>query len=147
MGRRDGFPIDKNELPMKRVHKISLLVVALTVSAVTLAVPIPAAQAHSSDTYAAIAYSEATGSVGYATGYQSRQDAESAAVRYCGAYDAEVVVWVCNGWCALALGDDLGIYGYGWHNGSRARAVDRALSECRQRTSNAYVHVVLHSAD
>jgi hypothetical protein len=130
---------------MKRIPMFPLLAVALAISAVMLALSPPAAQANGYDTYAAIAYSEATGRVGHASGHQSRRDAEGEAVRNCGTFDAKVVVWVRNGWCALALGDDLGLYGYGWDNDSRARAMERALFECRKRTSNSYVHVVLHS--
>jgi serine/threonine-protein kinase len=109
--------------------------------------PIPTARADevitfSGDTYAAIAYSKSTGSYGYAYNHGSRASAEAAAIKYCKADDASVVVWVHNGFCALAIGDDKEAYGYGFSYGNGATNTDaknRALLEARKRTTNARI--------
>ena len=43
-----------------------------------------------------------------------RADAETLALSYCNASDARIIVWVKNGYCAPALGNDLGAYGVAW---------------------------------
>lgn len=94
------------------------------------------------DTYAAIAYSPATGKYGYAYNFGSRASAEEAAVRNCKADDARIVTWVNNGWCALALGDDRSSWGTGWSFGDGATntfAKQQPLGECRKRTTGCRV--------
>src|SRR5262245_35073478 len=125
---------------MKNTRNTGLLAVALLVTALAVGLSPAPAQA-AGDTYAAIAYSTSTGRVGHGYGQPSRAAAEDTALANCGAGDAKVVVWVRNGWCALALGDDREAYGYGWDNSSKARAQTVALAECRRRTTNCYVHV------
>src|SRR4051812_22619925 len=83
-------------------------------------------------TYAAIAYSPATGNHGYAYNHGSRAAAEAAALRYCKGDDARIVTWVNNGFCALAVGDDQSAWGVGWSFGDGATntyAKNRALLE------------------
>ena len=75
--------------------------------------------------YGAIAYSPSTGNYGYSYGYCSQ--AESSALGKCGADDAEVEVYVQNGWAALAINDS-GAIGWGWSGGSRAAAENSALA-------------------
>jgi len=65
------------------------------------------------DTYAAIAYSESTGRIGFAWAFETREKAEDRAIKECNAGDARVITWVRNGWCALAIGDN-GAYGGEW---------------------------------
>jgi hypothetical protein len=86
-----------------------------------------AAQAARADAYAAIAYSQSTGQYGYSYGYDNLGAAENAAVGYANAPDAHVVVWVENGWAALAVNDDGG-WGYGWSTNSQAEAEGYALN-------------------
>ncbi|MBX9788352.1 MAG: DUF4189 domain-containing protein [Pirellulales bacterium] len=100
------------------------------------------------DSYAAIAYSPATGHYAYAYNYGSRWSAEKAALRQLDEEDGRIVCWVNNGFCALALGDDVGCWGtgYEWGDGaSNLDAANRARSECSERTSGAHVVLVLSS--
>jgi hypothetical protein len=78
--------------------------------------------------FGAIAYSPETGSWAYSYGFRNRQAAEDDALNRCDGADAQIVVWVENGWAALAVGDD-GAYGWGWSGCSRADAESRALSQ------------------
>ncbi|MCA9245991.1 MAG: DUF4189 domain-containing protein [Planctomycetales bacterium] len=85
-------------------------------------------------TFAAIAYSEDTGKIGYATECASRNIAETLAKRRCGAEDAKPVGWVNNGFCALAIGDE-GAWGTGYSFGdgaSNKAAKQRALEKCAE---------------
>lgn len=53
-----------------------------------------------------------------------------------------------NGFCALALGNDKSTWGVGWSWGdgaSTSYARQRALNECRQRTTGARVVVCVAS--
>ena len=100
------------------------------------------------DSYAAIAYSPSSGQFHYAYNYGSRSAAEKAALARCQESDAKIVCWVNNGFCALALGDEVGSYGtgYEWGDGaSNTDAANRARSECAKRTTGAHVVLVLSS--
>jgi serine/threonine-protein kinase len=79
------------------------------------------------DEYAAIAYSPSTGSYGYWYGAKCRADAETGAMNNCNGSDRRVVVWVENGWAALAVNNNGG-WGYGWSTTSRAQAERSALN-------------------
>lgn len=88
-------------------------------------------------TYAAIAYSPSTGKYGYGNGYRSRYAAEREALRQCPESDAKVVGWVCNGFLALAVGDD-NAYGTGYSfnaGATNGAAMNNAMAECRKHTS------------
>ncbi len=78
--------------------------------------------------FAAIAYSETTGRHGYAVGW-SLQEAMVGAMAHCYAPDAHVVVWVEDGWAALAMGDN-GVYAVGCSHRSLADAEMVALQGC-----------------
>ena len=80
-----------------------------------------AVSAARADAYAAIAYSESTGQYGYTYGYDDLGAAENDAVANANADDAQVVVWVENGWAALAVNNDGG-WGYGWSTNCQADA-------------------------
>ena len=102
------------------------------------------------DTYAAIAYSPATGRYGYAYNHGSRRSAENAALRHCKADDARIVTWVHNGFCALAIGDDRSRWGTGWSYGDGATntsAKRRALDECGRRTTGPRIVVCVCSTN
>src|ERR1051326_8067074 len=101
------------------------------------------------DTYAAIAYAPSTGSIGYAYCCGSRSEAERKALRNCKGSDAQIVTWVNNGFCALAVGDN-GAWGYGfsWGDGaSNAEAKTRALANCRKRGTGAKIKICICSED
>jgi len=74
----------------------------------------------SHNSYAAIAYSPATGKYAYAYDYRGRAAAEKAALEKCGAEDATIACWVNHGFCALALGNDKSCWGAGWEYGNGA---------------------------
>jgi hypothetical protein len=100
------------------------------------------------DTFAAIAYSPATGKYGYSYNYGSRWAAELAAKRNCAADDACVVCWANCGFCVLALGDDPTCWGIGYAYGTGAtlkEAHEMALADCQKRTSGARIAVVVLS--
>ncbi len=102
------------------------------------------------DTYAAIAYSPATGNYGYGYNFGSRASAEAAALRNCKADDARVVTWVNNGFCALSLGDDKTKWGVGFSYGDGATntfAKRRALQECANRTTNSRLVICVCSVN
>ncbi len=81
------------------------------------------------DAFAAIAYSPNTGNYGYAYGKSCQADVEIAALGYCKAPDAQVVVWCENAYAALAVGDN-GVYGYATAD-TRKEAERLALRYCR----------------
>src|SRR5581483_4497396 len=94
--------------------------------------------------------SPSTGAWGYGYNCSSRAQAENIALSHCKAPDAEIVAWVNNGFVALALGDDRGVYGYGYHWGdgaSAAEAMRIALQNCQNRTTGAHVVVCVCSYD
>jgi hypothetical protein len=96
------------------------------------------------NTFAAIAYSEATGKWGYAYDYPYGSSARKDAKKNSKAEDAQVVVVAGNMWCALALGDDKDAYGVGT-GGSADIAAQLALRAARKVTTNCYVAVCVHS--
>ncbi len=83
-----------------------------------------------SNKFAAIAFSPSTGSYAYAHGWGSRNSAEADAVSRCNGHDARSVVWVKNGWAALARNSN-GAWATGWSNNSRDEAEAIALSRVR----------------
>jgi hypothetical protein len=149
----DGYQTSlKRSETMKRLR----IVLALFVfSAVAFLASAPAVNADevivfNGDTYAAIAYSPATGNYGYGYNYVSRGSAEAAAIRNCKANDARIVTWVNNGWCALALGDDKTAWGVGWSYGNGATntfAKRTAENECGKRTTNPRLIVCVCSTN
>jgi serine/threonine-protein kinase len=128
---------------LKSVFALALLV-ALT--AALIATPAQAGQASSSTSgkFAAIAFSQSTGQTGYSYNCGSRAEAETLALSYCNASDARIIVWVKNGYCALALGNDLGAYGVAWAS-SAAEARILALGEARKVTTGVYIAVTVFS--
>ena len=96
--------------------------------------------------YAAIAYSTTTGAYGYSFNRSTRFGAERSALEYCGASDAEIMVWCRNNWCALAVGDAPSAYGWGYAS-SAARAKQIALDQCRRRTSECRIAVCVFSGN
>jgi len=96
--------------------------IAVAAVAVVMLVAARAAQA----SYAAIAYSESTGQYGYTHGYDDLSAAQNDAVANANADDAKVVVWVENGWAALAVND--GRWGYGWSTNSLDEAENNAIN-------------------
>ena len=98
--------------------------------------------------YAAIAYSPATGKYGYSYNLRSRAAAEKVALEKCGAEDARIVTWVNKGFIALALGSDKSCWGVGWSYGngsSNTAAKNYALDDCRKRATDAHIALALSS--
>jgi hypothetical protein len=85
----------------------------------------------------AIAYSPSTGHSGYAYGWSCREEAEAAALRYCGDGDCTVVVWEQNDVAALAVGASGAPY-YGWA-GTRSEAERFALEACGRDTTGCAI--------
>lgn len=88
------------------------------------------------DSYAAIAFSPATGRWGYGNGYASRAQATNRALQECGNRDAKTM-WTKNAWVALAVSDtNRGGYGWAWAaTASQARAAARR--ECLKYNEDA----------
>lgn len=105
---------------------------------------------YSGNTYAAIAFSPATGKRACAYNYGSRASAERAALKTCGADDARIVTWANNGYCALALSDDNLYWGTGSSYGdgaSNVEARNHALKQCRDRATSARIVLCVCSLD
>ena len=128
---------------MPLLHQSRRFVLALFVASAATFLLGPRALADDDDKFAAIAFSQATGAYGYGYAFDSRDGAEKEALAQCSGDDAAVVVWVRNGWCALAVGDD-NAYGYGWADDlGSARKI--ALAECRKRTTNSRIVICVSS--
>lgn len=99
------------------------------------------------DQYAAIAYSRKTEKYGFAHGCYSREIAERQAIRNCPADDAKIVTWVCNGFCALAVGEN-GAWGGGYSNDARASntaAKNAALRACAKHSDKPRILICVCS--
>ena len=103
------------------------VLVAATVAGTALATAGAAAAATpaSGGYWVSIAVSQRTGNVGYAYDHATRDAANSAAVRKCGASDCRVAVYVTNGCVAIAQARN-GAWGTAW-SGSRAGAEQIAI--------------------
>ena len=100
------------------------------------------------DSYAAVAFSPSTGEYAFSYDYGSRSSAQNAALKRLNKPDGKIVCWVNNGFCALALGDEVGSYGVGWRWGDGAStrgAAEGAVDECSKRTSGARVVLIISS--
>jgi hypothetical protein len=99
------------------------------------------------DTFAAIAFSPATGRYGYGDEHHSRESAEEEARLKCQAEDARIVTWVHNGFCALAVDTD-GAWGVGWSDGENANAAaakDKARSDALKHGAKVRVLICVCS--
>jgi hypothetical protein len=103
---------------------------ALAWMAVLCAIPAPRAVAGPPpDRFAAIALSLQTGRYGYSSGAASLAAAERAARANTGDPNAEILVWVQNGWVALAFSNN-GEYAATWSTRSARDAAASALRDC-----------------
>lgn len=66
------------------------------------------------DYWAAISISPSTGKYASTCEWTARENAERSSREKCNAPDARTVVLSCNGWCALALGDQKPGKDFGW---------------------------------
>jgi hypothetical protein len=126
---------------MSLVRAAAVLMVLAAVQAV---MPSSRAQPQNTTYYAAIAYSQSTGRYDYSYGWLAESNARRAARANAKADDARVILVVGNGYAALALGDDVSAYGYGF-GPTAAEARRHALAECQKRTANCYIAVCVHS--
>ncbi len=90
------------------------------------------------DFWAAIAYSPSTGKFGASCNWTADVNASRSVRERCDASDARTVVMCNNGWCALALGEDLDKWGVGW-GAERQTAEKFALQSVGERTRNPKV--------
>ena len=86
--------------------------------------------------FGAIAFSSATGKIGFGKNFAAKKEASTEAVSQCGAGDcATVVVFPACG--AVAVGDG---YGYGFSaDKSIAKSEETALSNCNGYTANCLI--------
>src|SRR5262249_14187643 len=77
--------------------------------------------------FGAIAYSPSTGYYGYSYGKDCLAAAQATAVQNCAGPDRQVVVWVANGYAALAVNNNGG-YGAAWSTNCQADADRAALN-------------------
>lgn len=116
---------------------------------VALAVVVGASWANTANAQiAVIAFSESTGEYHYAWNQPSYAAAEQAALSLFKAKDAEVVVWVEDGFAALAIGEDNSTYGTGYQFGDGASNTDaayRAEANCKKHGQKVKILVVVAS--
>lgn len=129
---------------MVNPRRIPMFLLVALVGTLSALLAVPAAEADDGDYYAAIAFSEGTGSYGFAYGHSSRASAERAALRECSGYDARVVVWAKNAWLVLALGHKRGAHGWAWSS-TPSQAWERAIANCSKHTSGAHVSVCIYT--
>lgn len=99
------------------------------------------------NSFAAVAYSPATGRYYYAHNYSSRAEAEQHALRGLNAWDGRIAGWVKGGFFALAVSYDGG-WRTGWSYGegaSNGDAAAYALRDFRAQGRGARVVVCLSS--
>jgi Domain of unknown function (DUF4189) len=77
--------------------------------------------------YGSIAYSPSTQEYGYSHGWATRDEADDEALNNCYVDDARIVIWVRDGWAALALNKETGEWATGWSSASRSEAESIAL--------------------
>jgi hypothetical protein len=101
-----------------------------------------------SDTYAAIATSYKTGSVGYSWGYNTNQAAEKAAIEACKSEDCKTRSWVGNQFLSIVYDEDYKIYLGA--NPLSTSASEEALKICKEHAedpSSCTVTKVIHSKE
>jgi serine/threonine-protein kinase len=118
--------------------------ILIVVAAFALALA-PALQAAPGNTYAAIAYSPASGRWGYGNGYSTKSQAIARALRECGSRQARTN-WCRNAWIALAVSDrSPGGWGSSW-GATPGIARNAAIAQCRARNPDARVVVCVSSS-
>ncbi len=84
--------------------------------------------------FAAIAISSQTESLGWAWGSSNQAEVEKVAIQSCKANDCKSVMWVQNGYAAIAYGDDLS---WGTVGGkSQEEVSQKAIQSCKQVSQN-----------
>jgi pimeloyl-ACP methyl ester carboxylesterase len=86
------------------------------------------------NTFAAIARSEQTGSLGWSWGYSNQAEAEKGAIQACKASDCKSIMWVQNRYAAIAYGDDLSWATVGGK--SQEEVSQKAIQSCKQVAQN-----------
>lgn len=94
--------------------------------------------------YGVVAISHTTGRYGFCYAHhKNKQDAANDALGFCNARDAKVVLWVKNGWFALACG---GGGAFGWAYGPDPDEVrENAITECLRYSRSAKIVLMEHS--
>lgn len=89
------------------------------------------------DSFGAIAYSPATGALGWSYEHNTRRSAESTAYGNCNAGDCRIAIWFKNGCGAVAVGNGGG-WGADW-GADRDPAQYLAVEACRKHTNGCRV--------
>lgn len=89
------------------------------------------------DSFGAIAYSPATGALGWSHDYNSRRGAESTAYNNCNANDCRIAIWFKNGCGAVAVGNGGG-WGADW-GADIDPAKYLAVEACQKHTNGCRV--------
>jgi serine/threonine-protein kinase len=99
-----------------------------TVALIVVTALCATSQAARADTYfGAIAYSPSTGHYGFSYGKDCLATAEVAAIQNCVGWDRRVVVFVSNGYAALAVNNN-GSFGAAWDTNCQADADQAAIN-------------------
>jgi Domain of unknown function (DUF4189) len=86
------------------------------------------------DTFGAIAHSNQAGRFGHSWGFMSRQAAEEAAMRECGASDCKIILWAVNAFMSLFQSKD-GSWATAW-GPTLDEAFSKTSLECRRVARN-----------
>ena len=116
---------------IQKILRLVLAVVSASAAALQLTAP---ASARADDMYAAIAFSAKADAWGIGNHVDSREKAEQAALAECKSDDAQVVVWVKSGYCAVAVGAN-NKYGIGFDKDANT-ARKTAIAEYLKSTGN-----------
>jgi len=116
------------------------------ISSAGLALALSCQPALAGDKYGAIAYSLEAGVYGYATDYDSRDEAEDVALEACVELledeetECSVELWFKNAYGALAEGDNG--FGTGWGR-YKQDAQSKALESCEEHTENCDITITV----
>lgn len=118
---------------LETIVKGFLILAGLMTALVGAATPGRAQSAAGS--FGAIAFSTATGAIGFGQDNATREEAESVALQNCRAVstqpdDCKTVMWFQNACAAIAVGDDGG-YGWAWH-ANRDIAAQNSIAQCQR---------------
>jgi len=124
----------------------SLVKKSVILSSTGLVLLLGAQNALAADKFGAIAYSLESGTYGYGTDYDSREEAESAALDACvealeeEGQECSVELWFKNAYGALAEGDNG--FGTGWGK-YKQDAQLHALEKCQEYTTNCDITLTI----
>jgi hypothetical protein len=140
---KDGkFGVGEADSPLEARRNALAECRKLTKTRCSIVVTLHTAQGVGGDVYSAIAYSISTGRYGASVAKSSKSEAETEAIEKCKAGDAKAVVTAKNNSCALALGNDKGVFGVGVDDDEK-KARQKALADCEKKTSDCRVVIAI----